>query len=167
MKAAKAAAKDIGQYRIALEKKRKELKADVLVRGRLIDGEAKRIADAARGARGPDRRPDQGRGAAHRSGAPGGDRGRAGAPRRGRAAAQGSRGAPHRRGARQARRRALSGIRAKQRAIAKAVKARAGAKCQPKITVAKGGARSCSTCSAKAATGKTIMLCARTGRLPK
>jgi hypothetical protein len=45
MKAAKAAAKDIGQYRIALEKKRKDLKEDVLVRGRLIDGEAKRIAD--------------------------------------------------------------------------------------------------------------------------
>jgi hypothetical protein len=44
MKAAKAAAKDIGQYRIALEKKRVELKADVLERGRQIDGEAKRIS---------------------------------------------------------------------------------------------------------------------------
>ena len=44
LKAAKAAAKDIAQYRIALEKKRVELKADVLDRGRLIDGEAKRIA---------------------------------------------------------------------------------------------------------------------------
>jgi ribosomal protein S14 len=46
-------------------------------------------------------------------------------------------------------------------------KARAVAKCQPKIAVVKGGARSCSTCGAKAATSKTIMLCARTGRLPK
>lgn len=44
MKAAKAAAKDIGQYRIALEKKRVELKANVLERGRLIDGEAKLIS---------------------------------------------------------------------------------------------------------------------------
>lgn len=44
MKAAKAAAKDIAQYRIALEKKRVDLKADVLERGRLIDGEAKRIS---------------------------------------------------------------------------------------------------------------------------
>lgn len=44
MKAAKAAAKDIAQYRIALEKKRVELKADVLERGRLLDGEAKRIS---------------------------------------------------------------------------------------------------------------------------
>lgn len=40
---AKAAAKDVAQYRIALEKKRTELKADVLERGRLIDGEAKKI----------------------------------------------------------------------------------------------------------------------------
>lgn len=60
----------------------------------------------------------------------------------------------------------MSGLRAKQRAIAKAVKARAGARCIPKITVEKGGARSCSTCGAKAQTAKTIMLCARTGRLP-
>lgn len=44
LKEAKAAAKDIAQYRIALEKKRTELKADVLERGRLIDGEAKRIS---------------------------------------------------------------------------------------------------------------------------
>lgn len=43
LKDAKAAAKDVAQYRIALEKKRTELKADVLERGRLIDGEAKRI----------------------------------------------------------------------------------------------------------------------------
>ena len=43
---------------------------------------------------------------------------------------------------------------------------RAALKCQPKITVAKGGARSCSTCGAKAATAKTIMRCGRTGRLP-
>lgn len=43
-----------------------------------------------------------------------------------------------------------------------------GAKtCKPKIVVAKGGARSCSTCGAKAQTSKTIMLCARTGRMPK
>lgn len=60
----------------------------------------------------------------------------------------------------------MSGIRAKQRAITKAIKERAGATCNPKITVGKTGARSCSTCGAKAATGKTIMLCARTGRLP-
>lgn len=44
MKSAKAAAKDIAQYRIALEKKRVELKEDVLKRGRLLDGEAKRIS---------------------------------------------------------------------------------------------------------------------------
>lgn len=60
----------------------------------------------------------------------------------------------------------MSGIRAKQRQIAAAIKARGGAVCVPKIVIGKGGARSCSTCSAKAATGKTIMLCARTGRLP-
>lgn len=60
----------------------------------------------------------------------------------------------------------MSGILAKQRAIGKAIKARAGATCVPKITVGKGGARGCSTCGAKASTGKTIMLCARTGRLP-
>lgn len=41
-----------------------------------------------------------------------------------------------------------------------------GEPCVPKITIGKGGARSCSTCGAKAATAKTIMLCARTGRLP-
>lgn len=39
-------------------------------------------------------------------------------------------------------------------------------RCKPKITAVKGGARSCSTCGAKAATSKTILLCARTGRLP-
>ena len=60
----------------------------------------------------------------------------------------------------------MSGIRAKRRAIDKAIKARASATCVPKITVGKAGARSCSTCGAKAATAKTIMLCARTGRLP-
>jgi len=59
----------------------------------------------------------------------------------------------------------VSGIRAKQRAIGRAIKARAGAVCTPKIVVAKAGARSCSTCGAKAQTAKTIMLCARTGRL--
>ncbi len=60
----------------------------------------------------------------------------------------------------------MSGIRAKQRAINRAIKARAGGQCTPKITVGKAGARSCSTCGAKAQTAKTIMLCARTGRLP-
>lgn len=45
MREAKAAAKDIAQYRIALEKTRVELKADVLKRGRLLDSEAKVIAD--------------------------------------------------------------------------------------------------------------------------
>lgn len=40
------------------------------------------------------------------------------------------------------------------------------AACKPKIVTAKGGARSCSTCGAKAATAKTIMRCARTGRQP-
>lgn len=38
--------------------------------------------------------------------------------------------------------------------------------CKPKITLEKGGSRSCSTCGAKAQTSKTIMLCARTGRMP-
>ena len=62
----------------------------------------------------------------------------------------------------------MSGIRAKQRAINRVIRARGAtdAKCVPKITVGKGGARSCSTCGAKAATSKTIMLCGRTGRLP-
>lgn len=62
----------------------------------------------------------------------------------------------------------MSGIRAKQRAINRVIKARGatGAQCVPKIIVDKGGARSCSTCGAKAATSKTIMLCGRTGRLP-
>jgi hypothetical protein len=41
-----------------------------------------------------------------------------------------------------------------------------GAVCNPKIVVLKGGARECTTCKAKASTAKTIMLCARTGRLP-
>lgn len=44
MKAAKAAKADIAQYRIALEKARVKLKADVLERGRLLDGEARRIS---------------------------------------------------------------------------------------------------------------------------
>lgn len=43
MKEAKAAHKEIAGYRIALEKRRKELKAPVLERGRLIDSEAERI----------------------------------------------------------------------------------------------------------------------------
>lgn len=60
----------------------------------------------------------------------------------------------------------MSGIRAKQRAINKAIGARAGARCDPKIVVLKGGSRECTTCHAKAQTAKTIMLCARTGRLP-
>lgn len=60
----------------------------------------------------------------------------------------------------------MSGIRAKQRAIGKAIAVRDGATCRPKIVVAKAGARSCSTCGAKASTAKTIMLCARTGRMP-
>jgi hypothetical protein len=62
----------------------------------------------------------------------------------------------------------VSGLRAKQRALTRRTKATAAAalRCAPKITVGKGGARSCSTCGAKAATSKTIMLCARTGRLP-
>jgi hypothetical protein len=57
--------------------------------------------------------------------------------------------------------------RTKLRAINAAIKQRAGGQpCAAKIVVGKGGARSCSTCGAKAATAKTIMLCARTGRLP-
>lgn len=44
--AAKAARNDIRGYRTSLEKKRVELKADVLERGRQIDGEAKRITAA-------------------------------------------------------------------------------------------------------------------------
>ena len=60
----------------------------------------------------------------------------------------------------------MSGIRAKQR-IAKAIKVRGAGTCAPKITVDKSGARSCSTCGAKASTKKTMMLCGRTGRLPK
>lgn len=43
MKEAKAALREIAAPRIALEKARTRLKADVLERGRLIDGEAKRI----------------------------------------------------------------------------------------------------------------------------
>lgn len=43
---AKAARNDIRGYRTALEKKRVQLKADVLERGRQIDGEAKRITAA-------------------------------------------------------------------------------------------------------------------------
>lgn len=39
--------------------------------------------------------------------------------------------------------------------------------CKPKIVVEKSGARRCSTCGARAATSKTMMLCARTGRLPR
>jgi hypothetical protein len=62
----------------------------------------------------------------------------------------------------------VSGIRAKQRALNRRIKAKAAAalQCDAKISVGKGGARSCSTCGAKAATAKTIMLCARTGRMP-
>lgn len=60
----------------------------------------------------------------------------------------------------------MSGIRAKQRAIKKAIAARAGGKCTPSIVIGKHGARACTACGAKAATAKTIMLCARTGRLP-
>lgn len=44
LKEAKAAAREIAAPRIALEKARTELKKEVLERGRLIDGEAKRIA---------------------------------------------------------------------------------------------------------------------------
>ena len=46
LQTAKVARNDIRGYRTALEKKRVELKADVLERGRLIDGEAKRITAA-------------------------------------------------------------------------------------------------------------------------
>ena len=60
----------------------------------------------------------------------------------------------------------MSGILAKQRKIHDAIKARASAVCNPKIVIAKAGARSCSTCGAKASTGKTMLVCARTGRLP-
>ena len=60
----------------------------------------------------------------------------------------------------------MSGIRAKQRKINAAIKARAGATCAPKIVIAKGGAQSCTTCGAKASTAKTMLVCARTGRLP-
>lgn len=48
-----------------------------------------------------------------------------------------------------------------------AIKPRPGKKCVPKIVTGKDGARSCSTCGARAATAKTIMLCARTDQLPK
>lgn len=44
LSAAKASHKEIRQWRLALEEERKRLKADVLERGRQIDGEAKRIA---------------------------------------------------------------------------------------------------------------------------
>ena len=44
MKDAKAAHREVAAVRIALEKTREQLKKDVLERGRLIDGEAKRIA---------------------------------------------------------------------------------------------------------------------------
>jgi len=44
MRDAKAAQREVAAPRIALEKVRKQLKEDVLERGRLIDGEAKRIA---------------------------------------------------------------------------------------------------------------------------
>lgn len=62
----------------------------------------------------------------------------------------------------------MSGLRAKQRAINRVIKARAaaGAVCDPKITADRFGRRACSTCGAKAQTAKTIMLCGRTGRLP-
>lgn len=61
----------------------------------------------------------------------------------------------------------MSGLRAKQR-INRVIKARGAtdAKCLPKITVEKGGARSCKTCGAKAATSKSVLLCGRTGRMP-
>lgn len=42
-KAVRKARADVKRVRVAVEKRRKELKADVLERGRLIDGEAKRI----------------------------------------------------------------------------------------------------------------------------
>ena len=62
----------------------------------------------------------------------------------------------------------MSGIRAKQRAINRVIRARGAtdAKCVPKITVEKGGARGCKTCGARAQTAKSVMLCGRTGRLP-
>lgn len=62
----------------------------------------------------------------------------------------------------------MSGIRAKQRKLAAAAKAAAaaGAVCKPNIVVAKAGARSCTTCGAKAMTSKSMLVCARTGRLP-
>jgi len=44
LKAAKSSHREIRKWRIALEKERKRLKADVLKRGRKIDGEAERIA---------------------------------------------------------------------------------------------------------------------------
>jgi hypothetical protein len=44
LKAAKASHREIRKWRLALEEERKRLKADVLERGRQIDGEAKRIA---------------------------------------------------------------------------------------------------------------------------
>lgn len=47
----------------------------------------------------------------------------------------------------------MSGLRAKQRARHRRTKASAGAVCNPKITVEKSGARSCTTCKAKAAPG--------------
>ena len=46
MASAKEARAEVRGYRVDLEKKRKELKADVLERGRMIDGEAKRITEA-------------------------------------------------------------------------------------------------------------------------
>lgn len=61
----------------------------------------------------------------------------------------------------------MSGIRAKQRALAKVIRMKpAGAVCTPKIVIGKGGARGCSSCGAKASTAKTVLVCARTGRLP-
>ena len=63
----------------------------------------------------------------------------------------------------------MSGIDAKQRTITAAIKARGATgalPCKLKLVVEKDGARSCSTCGARAATTKTILLCGRTGRLP-
>ena len=48
MKEAKQARKDVAHYRIELEKVRKAEKADILARGKLIDGEAKRITEELR-----------------------------------------------------------------------------------------------------------------------
>jgi hypothetical protein len=45
MKAAKEARRELRDLRVALEKKRQELKAPVLERGRLLDSEAKRITE--------------------------------------------------------------------------------------------------------------------------